>query len=114
MESNTDSHSKKVIADAFVAYNGQNCFITDRCTDGSSKEKNLDQVCPSGYISVSIAHNPLQAGGKERYGDCDEGWYRSICCLKDTMPKNCEWNGAPKRSEFGCDGKCGSNQFKLN
>ncbi|KAJ5259679.1 hypothetical protein N7524_008741 [Penicillium chrysogenum] len=97
MESNTDSHSKKVIADAFVAYNGQNCFITDRCTDGSSKEKNLDQ-----------------AGGKERYGDCDEGWYRSICCLKDTMPKNCEWNGAPKRSEFGCDGKCGSNQFKLN
>ena len=30
------------------------------------------------------------------------------------MPKNCEWNGAPERSEFGCDGKCGSNQFKLN
>ena len=59
MESNTDSHSKKVIADTFTAYNGQNCFITDRYTDRSSKEKNPDQVYPSGYISVSTAHNPL-------------------------------------------------------
>ncbi|KAJ5187728.1 hypothetical protein N7449_010722 [Penicillium cf. viridicatum] len=40
---NTDGHSKEVIADAFAAYNGQTCFVTDRCTDGSSKEKNPDQ-----------------------------------------------------------------------
>ncbi|KAJ5372784.1 hypothetical protein N7517_004790 [Penicillium concentricum] len=97
MASNDDGRSKKVLADAFAAYNSQNCFVTDRCTDGSSKEK-----------------NPDQAGGKKRHGDCNEGWYRSICCPKDAMPKNCEWNGAPERSEFGCDGKCGSNQFKLN
>lgn len=114
MTSNVDGHSKKVIADTFSAYTGQNCFVTDRCTDGSSKEENPDQVCPSGYISVNTAHNPLPAGGKERHGDCDKGWYRIICCPQDAMPKNCEWNGAPKRSEFGCNGKCGNNQFKLN
>jgi chitinase len=114
MKSNEDSRSSDVLADAFAAYTGQNCFVTDRCTDGSSHEKNPDQVCPSGYLSVSTAHNPLQATNKERHGDCDEGWYRQICCPKDAMPKSCEWNGAPERSEFGCDGKCGSNQFKLN
>ncbi|KAI3068615.1 CAZyme family GH18 [Aspergillus niger] len=102
------------LADAFAAYTGQNCFVTPRCTDGSSGEKNPDQVCPSGYMSVSTAHNPLQAGNKELHGDCSEGWYRHICCPEDAMPKNCEWNGAPERSEFGCDGKCGKNQFKLN
>ncbi|KAJ6136704.1 hypothetical protein N7497_012408 [Penicillium chrysogenum] len=60
MESNTDSHSKKVIADAFVAYNGQNCFITDRCTDGSSKEKNLDQLrpCSAGKVKIASALDP--------------------------------------------------------
>lgn len=97
---NTDGHSKEVIADAFVAYNGQNCFVIDRYTDRSSKEKNPDQVCPSGYMSVNTAHSPLQAGGKERHRDCDEGWYRSICCLKDAMPKNCEWNGAPNAASL--------------
>lgn len=103
-----------VLADAFAAYTGQNCFVTPRCTDGSSEEKNPDQVCPSGYLSVSTAHNPPQAGNKERHGDCSKGWYRHICCPDDAMPKNCEWNGAPERSEFGCTGKCGDNQFKLS
>lgn len=30
------------------------------------------------------------------------------------MPKNCQWNGAPIRSEIGCSGFCGSDQFQLN
>ncbi|CBF89323.1 hypothetical protein AN0517.2 [Aspergillus nidulans FGSC A4] len=114
MEGGLTGDAANVLADTFAAYTGQNCFVTPRCTDGSSKEKNADQVCPSGYLSVDTAHNPLQAGNRELNGDCAEGWYRHICCPKDAMPKNCRWNGAPERSEFGCDGKCGSNQFKLN
>lgn len=114
LEGGDGGEAKQVLADTFAAYTGQNCFTTDRCTDGSKGEKNPDQVCSSGYLSVETAHNPLQAGFKERHGDCDEGWYRYICCPKDAMPKNCEWNGAPERSEFGCDGACGNDQFKLN
>jgi chitinase len=112
MKGNGDGRSKKVLADTFAAYTGQNCFVTDRCTNG--EQKFSDQICPSGYLSVETAHNPYQAGGKSLHGDCDEGWFRHICCPKDAMPKNCEWNGAPERSEFGCAGKCGSTQFKLN
>jgi hypothetical protein len=36
------------------------------------------------------------------------------CCPTKEMPKNCQWNGAPVRSELGCSGKCGGNQFTLN
>ncbi|GAA92482.1 hypothetical protein AKAW_10596 [Aspergillus luchuensis IFO 4308] len=85
------------LADAFAAYTGQNGFITPRCIDGSSGEKNPDQVCPSGYMSVSTAHNPLQAGNKELHGDCSEGWYQHICCPKDAMPRTA--NGTVRPSE---------------
>jgi chitinase len=114
MKKGLDGNAANILADTFAAYTGQNCFVTPRCTDGSSKEKNPDQLCPAGYLSVETAHNPRQAGNQELHGGCAEGWYRHICCPKNAMPKNCEWNGAPKRSEFGCEGKCGSNQFKLN
>ncbi|KAL6228777.1 hypothetical protein BDW75DRAFT_131550 [Aspergillus navahoensis] len=109
-----DDKAKDALADIFGAYTGQDCFVTPRCTDGSSKEKNPDQVCPSGFLSVQTAHNPLQAPGHEHHGDCAEGWYRHICCPRKAMPKDCEWNGAPVRSSFGCDGQCGEGQFKLN
>jgi hypothetical protein len=112
--SRLDDKSAGALADAFGAYTGQNCFVTERCTDGTSGQKGKDQVCPAGTTSVSTAHSPLQAPGKKISGDCSRGWYRHICCPTKAMPKNCRWNGAPERNVIGCSGKCGDNQFKLN
>lgn len=109
-----DDKAKDALADVFGAYTGQDCFVTPRCTDGSDSEQNPDQVCPSGFLSVDTAHNPIQSPGHEHHGDCSEGWYRHICCPAKAMPQNCKWNGAPGRSAFGCEGQCGENQFKLN
>ncbi|KAK0717316.1 hypothetical protein B0T26DRAFT_675641 [Lasiosphaeria miniovina] len=47
-------------------------------------------------------------------GTCPEGSFRYICCPTFSMPKNCQWNGAPIRSEVGCSGFCGADQFQLN
>lgn len=102
------------LADQFAAYTGQNCFVTPTCTDGSSGQLGPDQVCPGGTQSVSTAHTPKQAAGHDYHGECSTGWYRHICCPKDALPQNCAWNGAPERSEFGCEGSCGSSQFTLN
>ncbi|KAI1104572.1 putative bacteriodes thetaiotaomicron symbiotic chitinase [Jackrogersella minutella] len=102
------------LADQFAAYTGQNCFVTPRCTDGSPGQQGPEQVCPGGYQSVSAAHTPKQAPGHDYFGDCSEGWWRSICCPKDALPRNCGWVGAPERSETGCSGSCGSTQFELN
>jgi len=63
---------------------------------------------------VSTAHAPLQKAGYTIDGACSEGWYRQICCPTAAMPQNCAWNGAPIRSEIGCSGFCGSDQFQLN
>ena len=109
-----DDKTAAALSAAFGAYTGQNCFVTPTCTDGSDGQKQKDQVCPSGTTSVSTAHSPLQASGYELNGVCSTGWYRHICCPTDSMPKNCKWNGAIQRSEFGCSGKCGDNQFLLN
>ena len=109
-----DDNTAAALSNAFGAYTGQNCFVTPTCTDGSDDQKQNDQVCPSGTTSVSTAHSPLQASSHELHGDCSEGWYRHICCPTISMPKNCKWNGAPVRSEFGCSGKCGDKQFLLN
>ncbi|KAK9422564.1 putative chitinase [Seiridium unicorne] len=102
------------LAEQFGAYTGQNCYVTPTCTDGSPGQKSADQVCGSGFTPVSTAHTPLQRAGYPYHGECSKGWYRSICCPTDAMPKNCAWNGAPVRSEFGCEGSCGSDQFLLN
>jgi chitinase len=109
-----DDNAKDALADIFGSYTGQDCFVTPRCTDGSNKEENPDQICPSGFTSITTAHNPLQAPGHERHGDCAEGWYRHVCCPKKALPQNCEWTGAPERSSFGCNGQCGEHQFQLN
>lgn len=109
-----DDKSAEALSNAFGAYTGQYCFVTPTCTDGSGGQKQNDQVCPSGTTSVSTAHTPLQASGREFHGVCAEGWYRHICCPTKSLPKNCAWNGAPERSAFGCSGKCGKTQFLLN
>lgn len=67
-----------------------------------------------GTSSVSTAHAPEQAIGKSILGACSEGWYRHICCPTSSMPQNCQWDGAPVRSEIGCSGKCADTQFELN
>ncbi|KZF20522.1 glycoside hydrolase family 18 protein [Xylona heveae TC161] len=105
---------KSGISSEFAAYTGQNCFVTPVCTDGTKGQKGPDQICPSGYTSVSTAHAPSQAPNHTIKGDCSEGWYRYICCPTQAMPQNCQWNGNPERSEFGCSGTCGSDQFLLN
>lgn len=109
-----DPKAAAALSDAFSAYNGQNCFITPTCTDGTDGQTQKDQVCPSGTTSVSTAHSPLQAPNYQLNGQCDEGWYRYICCPTKAMPKNCKWNGAPERSAFGCSGSCSKTQFLLN
>ncbi|OQD79993.1 hypothetical protein PENANT_c040G10948 [Penicillium antarcticum] len=63
---------KEKLTNEFASFNGQNCFVTELCTDGSSKESGPNQKCPSGTSSVSTAHAPLQKAG--------------------TMPSNCQWN----------------------
>ncbi|KAL8697313.1 MAG: hypothetical protein Q9224_002379, partial [Gallowayella concinna] len=109
-----DDKSAAALSDAFGAFTGQNCFITPTCTDGTDAQKQKDQVCPSGTMSVSTAHSPLQAPGHDLHGACDEGWFRYICCPTKAMPENCKWNGAPVRSQFGCSGSCSKTQFLLN
>nr|POE90696.1 chitinase-3-like protein 1 [Quercus suber] len=100
----------------FAAYTGQNCFVTELCTDGSDRESGPKQLCPAGSVSVETAHAPLQSNSVDHgiIGQCSEGWYRHICCPASEVPKNCEWNGAPVRSATGCNGECGNNQFELN
>lgn len=109
-----DDKSAGALSSAFGAYTGQNCYVTPTCTDGTDGQKQQDQICPAGTMSVSTAHAPVQAPGHELHGSCDEGWWRYICCPTKSMPKNCKWNGAPERSEFGCSGSCGKTQFLLN
>ncbi|KAL2116052.1 hypothetical protein VTJ04DRAFT_10307 [Mycothermus thermophilus] len=105
---------KERLAKELAAYTGQNCFVTTRCTDGSSREQGIDQVCPGGTQSVATAHAPFQLrysmGGGEK---CKKGWFKHICCPKDAAPKNCEWVGVPERNVLGCSGVCGRTQFKL-
>ncbi|KAL4805719.1 hypothetical protein BDV18DRAFT_160604 [Aspergillus unguis] len=106
---------KEKLSNEFASFTGQNCFVTELCTDGSDKESGPLQLCPAGTSSVSTAHAPLQMTGEYGLvGQCSTGWYRHICCPNNQMPTNCEWNGEPIRSSIGCTGKCGSNQFELS
>lgn len=111
---NLDNKTAAALSAAFGAYTGQNCFITPTCTDGTDGQKQKDQICPPGTDAVSTAHSPVQAAGHDLHGTCDEGWFRYICCPTKAFPKNCKWNGAPVRSEFGCSGSCSNTQFLLN
>ena len=109
-----DDDSAEKLAGLFGQYTGQQCFVTERCTKDGDGEKGQDQVCPSGYQSVSTAHNPYQKMPHKLSGDCAKGWYRNICCPKTSLPKSCEWNGEPVRSVIGCTGHCGKGTFELN
>lgn len=108
-----DSDSKEKLHDLFGQFNGQDCFVTPRCTDGSDKEQGDQQVCPAGYMTVDTAHDPEQKFPHKRYGDCAKGWYRRICCPSNSMPKSCEWKGAPERNVIGCSQGCGEGTFEL-
>jgi glycosyl hydrolase family 18 (putative chitinase) len=111
---NLSPEAAAALAGLFGAYTGQDCFVTPRCTDGTSGQQGPDQVCPSEYMSVDTAHSPLQAAGHDLFGQCSQGWYRHICCPKKAMPVNCKWEGSKKDNEMGCHGSCSPNQFKLN
>ncbi|KAK1841138.1 Killer toxin subunits alpha/beta 1 [Colletotrichum chrysophilum] len=110
-----DHDSADRLSDLFGQFTGQDCFVTEKCTDGTSGERGAGQVCPAGTMSVETAHNPLQRHPMPLSGGtCKKGWYRHICCPKSSMPQDCEWNGEPERNVFGCSGKCGPGTFELN
>ncbi|KAK3395032.1 hypothetical protein B0H63DRAFT_533483 [Podospora didyma] len=101
-------NSAEKLHDLFGQFNGQDCFVTERCTDGSDKQKGDQQVCPDGYGSVETAHSPYQRHGRDLFGTCEKGWFRHICCPKKAMPHNCDWSTS-------CNvGKCDKGKFKLN
>ncbi|WQF83340.1 Putative glycoside hydrolase family 18, catalytic domain, glycosyl hydrolase family 18 (GH18) active [Colletotrichum destructivum] len=106
--------SKEKLHDLFSQFTGQDCLVTERCTDGTDGEQGPQQVCPAGYSSVTTAHNPRQRHPNKLSGDCAKGCYRHVCCPKKSMPKSCEWVGAPERNVFGCSGDCGGGTFELN
>ena len=54
----SDAQKEKYSAQ-FAPYTGQNCFVTELCTDRSDKESSPKQLCPAGTSSVSTAHAPL-------------------------------------------------------
>ncbi|KAI0385398.1 chitinase A1 [Hypomontagnella monticulosa] len=94
-------------------YTGQNCFVTQGCTDGTNTDDSFSN-CGAGYSSVATGHYPLQID-QRRVGtaQCPDGQWHQVCCPTDHMPKNCKWEGAPVRSEIGCNSGCGSSQYEL-
>lgn len=105
---NLTSAEQAALANEYGAFTGQDCMVTQFCTDGSSQEQGPGQSCPSGYTSVSTAHAPIQAPGYEINGTCAKDWYRHICCPTKHMPTGCEW------TDCGT-GICNSNTtFALN
>jgi hypothetical protein len=112
-DSTLNPDEEKQLAFDLSAYTGQNCYVSTVCTDGKSKSK--EAICKAGYSSAAVGHQ-LKSGHQEVVfaGGCLKGEFKHICCPNKAMPKNCEWIGAPERSVFGCDGKCGKSQFELN
>lgn len=108
-----DPGEKAQLTSDLAAYTGQDCYVTQRCTDGLNSNKGPGQVCMPGYSAVETGHAPLQMQVKTQSIPCKEGQWHEICCPTKAMPKNCEWIGAPIRSAFGCDRGCGSTQFEL-
>ncbi|KAL4733825.1 hypothetical protein BDV11DRAFT_209917 [Aspergillus similis] len=78
------------LANVLRAYSSQNFFVIARSTDRSSGERNPDQACLSGFMSVETAHNTLQAPGHGHHGLCSEECSRHISCLKSAMSMNCK------------------------
>ncbi|KAI0197886.1 hypothetical protein F4808DRAFT_473454 [Astrocystis sublimbata] len=96
------------------AYNGQFCYVAEKCVEQDSDNDDSRGKCMSGYSVLETAHRPNQIrDGWAFSGQCPENSFHRICCPTKVMPKNCEWLGAPERSAFGCDGGCGASQFEL-
>ncbi|KAM3447483.1 hypothetical protein MY3296_008663 [Beauveria thailandica] len=95
-------------------YTGQNCYVASKCAS-SARDSTFGATCFTGYKPVEMAHAPRQirSDKREALETCKEGQFHYVCCPEDQMPKNCEWIGAPKRSELGCSGFCGKKQFQL-
>lgn len=107
---------KEQLANEFGAYTGQDCFVTPECNDGTTNYGGDNEYyCPAGYTAVSTAHARLQRPDYYISPTCPTGTFRYICCPTVSMPKNCQWNGAPPPGFVsGCSGFCGSDQFQLN
>ncbi|KAI8228514.1 hypothetical protein K4K54_002151 [Colletotrichum sp. SAR 10_86] len=81
-----DHDSADRLSDLFGQFTGQDCFVTEKCTDGASGERGADQVCPAGTMSVETAHNPLQRHPMPLSGGtCKKG------CTK--VIDDCIWSG---------------------
>ncbi|KAJ5000686.1 hypothetical protein K4K48_002347, partial [Colletotrichum sp. SAR 10_66] len=81
-----DHDSADRLSDLFGHFTGQDCFVTEKCTDGASGERGADQVCPAGTMSVETAHNPLQRHPMPLSGGtCKKG------CTK--VIDDCIWSG---------------------
>jgi Glycosyl hydrolases family 18 len=106
--------SDELLSDYYSQFTGQDCMVTVKCASGNSKETHEDYHCPEGYREQTLAHDPLQRWPFARDGDCEEGFYRVVCCPKESMPRGCSWNGDPVRSVIGCTGKCGPGYYELN
>lgn len=111
-DSSLNPDEEKKLAFNLSAYTGQNCYIAEECNDGKSSDPRA--ICKAGYSSAALGHD-LRSMHKETLWakSCYKGEYHHICCPTKAMLKNCEWIGAPERSAFGCDGKCGKSQFEL-
>lgn len=109
---------KADLAAEFGAYNGQNCYVTPGCTDGTSAQRGDDQVCKGGYTAVDNTHSPRLENYGTELKSCNKGYYHQICCPTKQMPKNCKWQNGPDKSGT-CgnevdDNACGSDQFLLS
>ncbi|KAI8276438.1 hypothetical protein K4K59_009788 [Colletotrichum sp. SAR11_240] len=81
-----DHDSADRLSDLFGQFTGQDCFVTEKCTDGTSGERGAGQVCPAGTMSVKTAHNPLQRHPMPLSGGtCKKG------CTK--VIDDCIWSG---------------------
>jgi hypothetical protein len=92
-------------------YTGQNCYVTQGCTDGSNTDSFSN--CGPGYSSIATGHAPLQINQQMAVASCPDGQWHQVCCPTNHMPKSCKWQGAPIRSEVGCTTGCDSSQYEL-
>ncbi|KAI8153671.1 hypothetical protein K4K49_008338 [Colletotrichum sp. SAR 10_70] len=81
-----DHDSADRLSDLFGQFTGQDCFVTEKCTDGTSGERGSGQVCPAGTMFIETAHNPLQRHPMPLSGGtCKKG------CTK--VIDDCIWSG---------------------
>lgn len=113
-----DDEEKAALSAEFAAYNGQNCYITPGCTDGTRGQQGPDQVCKASYTALDGTHVPRLLNNGVELQSCNKGFYHQICCPTAQMPKNCRWQNTPgPNGECGRekdDGACGNDRFLLS